>query len=111
KDLEPHVGWQGESGRMFHVEWFNSRGEPGELEEFFLRVALPYWRRRGFSVKLFLTQHELGPREFWFVTQMEGFAALDRWPEMAAGEREGQAIMTRLLSLITVHRASIVKEV
>jgi len=40
---------------MWHVETFNSRGRPGEMETV-LRRALIYWRSRGFTVRVYVTQ-------------------------------------------------------
>ncbi|GAB6172858.1 hypothetical protein JCM15765_23360 [Paradesulfitobacterium aromaticivorans] len=109
-DLEPDVEWCGRFERMFHVEWFNPLGNSSDVQQFMLNVVLPYWRKRGYFVKLFQTIHELSPTEYWLVTQMDGFASLDQWAQMGAGEPEGQEILQKLLSLITVPRASIIKE-
>jgi hypothetical protein len=94
---------------MWHVETFNSRGAPGEMEAV-LQRALRHWRSRGFNVKVFITQYSLGPAEFWLCTELDRFADLDRWPEMATGQEEGRAIMGDLLGLAQGLKASIVKE-
>lgn len=94
---------------MWHIETFNSRGKPGEMEAI-LRRALAYWRSRGFKVKVYVTQYSLGPAEFWLFTELESFGDLDKWPEMAAGEAEGREILEQLLSTATGLTASIVKD-
>jgi hypothetical protein len=96
-------------GKMWHVETFNSRGKPGEMEAI-LQRTLRYWRSRGFNVKVFVTQYSLGPAEFWLCTEMESFGALDRWPEMATGEEEGRQLMGELLGMAQGFRASVIKE-
>lgn len=94
---------------MWHVETFNSRGKPGEMEAL-LRRTLTYWRSKGFNARVFVTQYSLGPAEFWLCTEMESFGDLDRWPEMATGDDEGRTIMGELLSMAEGFKASIVKE-
>lgn len=89
-----------------------SKGAPGELESFMHEEALPYFRRRGFNVKFFVTQHELGEGEFFFATEAPNFAHLDRWPEMAGGEPRGVQLLTRLLNLIDgAPQASMLQEI
>ena len=94
---------------MWHVETFNSRGNPGEMEAI-LKRALAYWRSRGFNAKAYVTQYSLGPAEFWLCTELHSFADLDRWPEMAAGEPEGREILEQLLRTAQGLKASIVKD-
>lgn len=94
---------------MWHIETFNSRGAPGEMEAV-LQRALRCWRDRGFNVKVFVTQYSLGPAEFWLCTELESFADLDRWPEMATGDDEGREVMRDLLATAQGLKASIVKE-
>jgi len=111
KDLEPDIKWIRNSGKMYHIEHFNSTAERDKLEKFFIKEAFLYLRKKGFHVKLFKTQHELGPAEFWFVTEMDNFASIDRWPEMTIADEEGRKIMEKLMSLIDVPIASIVKDI
>jgi hypothetical protein len=94
---------------VWHIETFNSRGNPGEMEAILSR-ALTYWRSKGFNVKVFVTQYSLGPAQFWLFTELESFADLDRWPALATGDDEGREIMEQLLSTAQGLRASIVKE-
>lgn len=111
KDLEPEIKWIRESEKMYHLENFNSRGSAEELEDFFIYTAFPYLRKRGFNIKLLKTQHELGPADYWFITEMDSFVSIDKWPEMAAGEPEGEKIMSRLLEIIDIPKATIIKEI
>ncbi len=94
---------------MWHVETFESRGNPGEMEQV-LQRALRYWRSKGFSVKVFLTQYSLGPAQFWLCTELETFGDFDRWPAMATGDAEGQEIMAQLMRLGRDFKASVIKE-
>lgn len=94
---------------MWHVETFNSRGAPGQMEDL-LRRALVYWRARGFTVRVFVTQYSLGQRQFWLLTQLDRFGDLERWPAMATGDAEGTALMNELLSLADGMTASVVAE-
>jgi hypothetical protein len=75
-----------------------------------LRRALVYWRSRGFTVRVYETQYSLGVRQFWLCTRLDGFGDLERWPAMATGEPEGQAIMADLLGLADGMTASVVAE-
>ncbi len=43
---------------MLHIESFDPRGDGGELETF-LKEKAPYWRKRGFQVKAYVTQYGL----------------------------------------------------
>ncbi len=94
---------------MWHVETFNSRGQPGEMEAV-LRRALGYWRSRGFTARVYVTQYSLGAAQFWLLTQFDRFGDLERWPAMATGEPEGEEIMHDLLSLAEGMTASVVAE-
>lgn len=109
-DLEPGVKWILRPGKMYHVENFNSTAGPGKLEEFFTGKALPYFRSRGFYVKIFKTCLGAAPADFWFITEMDSFSSLDKWPEMASGEPEGEKVMKELLDIIDIPKASIIKE-
>ena len=94
---------------MWHIETFNSRGNPGEMEAILSR-ALTYWRSKGFNVKVFVTQYSLGPAQFWLFTKLDSFADLDRWPALATGDDEGREIMEQLLRTAQGLTASIVQE-
>lgn len=94
---------------MWHVETFNSRGRPGEMEAV-LRRALTYWRNRGFTVRVYVTQYSLGPAQFWLLTKLDRFGDFEKWPAMATGEPEGEAIMQELLSVAEDMTASVVSE-
>lgn len=97
---------------MWHIEIFSAKSDPAGMVALFRERALPYWRRRGFNVKFFATQHELGPKDFWFLTEAPDFADLDRWPERATGEPQGLEIMTELERRIAGSpRASMAAEV
>jgi hypothetical protein len=109
-DLEPEVKWIREPGKMYHLENFNSTAEKGKLEKFFIEEAFPYLRNVGFNIKLFKTLHKLGQADFWFITEMDSFASLDKWPQMAAGKPQGEEIMKKLLDIIDIPRATILKE-
>lgn len=98
---------------MWHFEMFSaSKGAPGEMESFMRDEALPYFRSRGFQVKFFVTQHELGKGEFFFATEAPTFAHLDRWPEQVAGEPRGAELLTLLVSMIDgAPQASMIREI
>ena len=93
---------------MWHVEAFDSRGAPGEMEALLRDRLLPYFRDRGFNVRAFATQASLGERQFWLATEIDGFADIDGWPARA-GE-DGAAIIVDLLRLATGIRASVIAE-
>ncbi len=93
---------------MWHVEAFDSRGAPGEMEALLRDRLLPYFRDRGFNVRAFVTQASLGERQFWLATEIDGFADIDGWPARA-GE-DGAAIIADLLRLATGIRASVIAE-
>lgn len=97
---------------MWHIEIFSARSDPAGMVTFFRQKALPYLRHRGFNVKFFATQHELGPKDFWFLTEAPDFADLDQWPERAEGEPEGAAIMREMEARQAGSpRASVVSEI
>jgi hypothetical protein len=75
-----------------------------------LRRALGYWRGRGFTVHVYVTQYSLGPAQFWLLTRLDRFGDFERWPAMATGEPEGEAIMQDLLNLAEGMTASVVSE-
>ncbi len=93
---------------MWHVEAFDSRGAPGEMESLLRDRLLAYFRDRGFNVRAFATQASLGERQFWLATEIDGFADIDGWPARA-GE-DGAAIIAELLRLAAGIRASVVDE-
>ncbi len=97
--------------KMYHIETMTPRGSQAVLEAFFRDEALPYWRSRGFEVKVYVTQHSLGRGPVWLFTGMDSFGDLDRWPAMAAGEPEGERLMTKLLDLVTDLQASVVRDI
>jgi hypothetical protein len=94
---------------MWHVETFDSRGAPGEMEALLEQRLLPWFRSRGFTVHAFVTQASLGERQYWLATQMENFAAIDTWPDR--GGTEGAAIIADLLRLAVNIRASVIEEI
>ncbi|MCC6313678.1 MAG: hypothetical protein IT337_06665 [Thermomicrobiales bacterium] len=93
---------------MWHVEGFSARDAPGDLEAFLRDRFLPYFRGRGFGVRVFVTQASLGSRQFWLATEMERFADIDGWPERAGDE--GAALIDELLTLTDGIQASVVAE-
>src|SRR5947209_7503140 len=95
---------------LWHAEGFDSTAEPGVLEAFLKEEALPYWRSRGFNVKVFVTQYSLGPAQFWLLTELEGMGSFEGWQELAEGEPRGAAIMQRLVSIATNVRAGVVRD-
>ena len=94
---------------MWHVETFDSRGEPGEMEALLAERLLPWFRSRGFAVHAFVTQASLGERQFWLATEMESFANIDAWAER--GGEEGAEIISDLLKLAVGIRASVIEEI
>ena len=93
---------------MWHIETFDSRGAPGEMEALLRDRLLPYFRERGFNVRAFATQASLGERQFWLATEIAGFADIDGWPARA-GE-EGASIIAALLRLAVGIKASVIAE-
>ena len=76
---------------MWHVETFDSRGAPGEMDALLEQRLLPWFRSRGFTVHAFVTQASLGERQYWLATEMGSFADIDGWAER--GGTEGAAII------------------
>jgi len=56
-------------------------------------------------------QYSLGDGPTWLFTGMDRLSDFDRWPAMATGEREGQALMKRLESMIAELHASVILDV
>jgi len=98
------------SGGMWHVETFDSKVEPGVLEDFFTTELLPYWRSRGFHVRVFVTQYSLGSAQLWMLTEIENMASIDEWQTLAAGEPRGRELMAKLGAMMTNVRASVVRD-
>lgn len=98
------------SGGVWHVETFDSKVEPGVLEAFFKDELLPYWRSRGFNVKVFVTQYSLGPAQLWLLTELDNLGSFDKWPEMAEGEQRGRELMNRVVNMMTNVRGSVVRD-
>src|SRR3954451_19572761 len=94
---------------MWHVETFDSRGAPGEMEALLEQRLLPWVRSRGFTVHAFATQASLGERQYWLTTEMSKFANIDTWPER--GGPEGAAIIAALLRLAVGIHASVIAEI
>lgn len=97
--------------KMYHIETMTPKGNQAELEAFLRNEALPYWRSRGFEVKVYVTQNSLGRGPVWLFTGMDSFGDLDRWPALAAGEPEGELLMAKLLDLVTDLQASVVRDI
>jgi hypothetical protein len=95
---------------MYHVEVLKAKGDQRELETFLVQECLPYWRERGFEVKVFSRQYSLGDGPTWLFTGMEGFSDFDRWPAMATGDARGKRLMKRLESLIDELHASVIRD-
>ena len=73
---------------MWHVETFDSRGAPGEMEALLEHRLLPWFRSRGFTVHAFITQASLGECQYWLATEMTSFADIDTWPERGGTEAD-----------------------
>jgi hypothetical protein len=87
--------------KMWHFEKFQaSKGIPGEMETLMRDDLLPFFRSRGFNVKFFVTQHELGQGEFFFATEAASFGDLDQWPERVGAEARGLELLTRLVNMV-----------
>lgn len=93
---------------MWHVEGFDAREDAASLERFLSERFLPYFRERGFSVRVFATRASLGPRQFWLATEMEQFGSIDRWAEQAGDE--GGALIAELLGQVERIQAGVVEE-
>lgn len=98
------------TGGLWHVETFDSKGPPGVLEAFLKDECLPYWRSRGFNVKVFVTQFSLGRAQLWLMTELESMGSFDGWAPMAAGEPRGRELMDRLVGMTTNVEASVVRD-
>ena len=96
--------------RMYHVETMRPKGDQAELEAFFRDQLLPYWRSRGFEVKVYVTQYSLGAGPIWLFTGMDSCSDLDDWPQMATGEAEGEGLMAQLLDMVTDLQASVIRD-
>jgi len=97
--------------KMQHVETFDCTGTATEFEEFVRDKVLPYWRRRGFKVRIYRTEAALGPSQYWLVTAIDNFGSIDSWTQMAVGEREGRELMEQYLSLVQNVRASVIRDI
>jgi hypothetical protein len=99
--------------KIWHFEKLQaSKGTPGEMETLMRDELLPYFRSRGFNVKFFVTQHELGQGEFFFATEAATFGDLDHWPEIVGAEPRGVELLTRLVNLVDgTPQASMLREV
>jgi hypothetical protein len=95
---------------LWHVEGFDSSVEPGVLEAFLKDEALPYWRSRGFNVKIFVAQYSLGPAQFWLLTELETMGSFENWPALAEGEPRGAQLMNRLVGMTKNVRAGVVRD-
>lgn len=96
--------------KMYHVETMKPMGSEEELIAFFRR-ALPYWRSRGFEVKVYTRQASLGEGEVWLFTGLESFADIDGWPELATGEPQGQRLMEEFIGMVTDLKASVIRDI
>lgn len=97
--------------KMYHVETMKPKGNQAELETFFREQLMPYWRSRGFEVKVYATQHSLGNGPVWLFTGMDSFGDLDKWPEKATGEAEGERLMAQLIDMVTDLKASVIQDI
>ncbi len=97
--------------RMYHVEIIKAKGDQKELEEFLRRECLPYWRERGFEVRVYTRQYSLGDGPTWLFTGMERLSDFDRWPMMATGDAKGLELMRRLEGMIDELHASVICDV
>lgn len=93
---------------MWHVEGFDATGDAAELATWLRERFLPYFRGRGFTVRIFMTQASLGPRQFWLATEMAGFGDIDGWAARAGAE--GAALISELLARTTRLQGGIVTE-
>ena len=97
--------------RMYHVEVIKAKGDQASLESFLRDECLPYWREKGFEVRVYSRQHSLGDGPTWLFTGMDRLSDFDRWPSMAAGDAKGQKLMRRLESMIDELHASVIRDV
>ncbi len=96
---------------MQHAEMFDCKIDSAVFEEFVRNELLPYWRRRGFQVKVYRAEAALGPAQYVLVTGMENFASIDSWAEKSLGEPQGREIMARYLSYVHNLRAAVLKDI
>jgi hypothetical protein len=96
---------------MYHVEVIKAKGDQAALESFLRDECLPYWREKGFEVRVYSRQHSLGDGPTWLFTGMDRLSDFDRWPSMATGDAKGQELMRRLESMIDELHASVIRDV
>jgi hypothetical protein len=94
---------------MWHVEGFDARDDPAELERFLADEFLPFFRTAGFEVRAFATRASLGPRQFWLATGMASFGSIDTWAKQAGPE--GAQLIATLLSRVERMQAAVVEEI
>jgi hypothetical protein len=97
--------------RMYHVEVIKAKGDQAALERFLRDECLPYWRAKGFEVRVYSRQYSLGDGPTWLFTGMDRLSDFDRWPSMATGDAEGRELMERLESMIGELHASVIRDV
>lgn len=97
--------------RIYHVEVIKAKQDQTALERFLREECLPYWRGKGFEVKVFSRQYSLGEGPTWLFTGMDRLSDFDRWPSMATGDAHGQELMNRLESMIDELHASVIQDV
>ncbi len=97
--------------KMYHIETMKPKGDQAELEALLRDEALPYWRKRGFEVKVYARQYSLGRGELWLFTGMDAFGDIDGWRAKATAEPEGQRIMERLVAAVHDLEASVVRDI
>lgn len=97
--------------RMYHVEVIKPRGDPRELADFLRRECLPYWRERGFEVRVYTREYSLGDGPIWLFTGLDRFSDFERWPGMATGDARGRELMSRLEAMIDDLHASVIRDV
>lgn len=93
---------------MWHVEGFDARDDAAEVEALLRDRFLPYFRAQGFTVRVFVTQVSLGPRQFWLATEVASFADIDGWAARA-GE-EGAVLIGELLAKVDRIQGGVVRE-
>jgi hypothetical protein len=93
---------------MWHVEGFDARGDPAQMEAFLVERFLPYFREQGFSVRVFASRAKRGPRQFWLATEMDHFGSIDASPARAGDE--GARLLAELLAGVDRLQAGVVEE-